>query len=144
MAMTSPESPPAALAPSAPHRLAVAGTPEPFAAPSGARPVGLVAILSKYSKILQVSLSERMTYRADFLLGTVLRFLPLVTTILLWQAVYKGSGRSDLEGFRYREMIAYLLLTHISRMFSSMPGLAAGISRDVRDGTLKRFLIQPV
>ena len=142
--MTSPESPPAALAPSAPHRLAVAGTPGPFSAPSGARPVGLVAIFSKYSKIFQVSLSERMTYRADFLLGTVLRFLPLVTTILLWQAVYEGSGRSDLEGFRYREMIAYLLLTHISRMFSSMPGLAAGIARDVRDGTLKRFLIQPV
>ena len=41
-------------------------------------------------------------------------------------------------------MIAYLLLTHISRMFSSMPGLAVGIARDVREGTLKRYLIQPV
>jgi len=68
----------------------------------------------------------------------------MITTILLWQAVYKGSGKSDLDGFRYREMIAYLLLTHISRMFSSMPGLAAGIARDIREGTLKRYLIQPV
>ena len=41
-------------------------------------------------------------------------------------------------------MIAYLLLTHISRMFSSMPGLAGGIARDIREGTLKRYLIQPV
>jgi ABC-2 type transport system permease protein len=41
-------------------------------------------------------------------------------------------------------MIAYLLLTHISRMFSSMPGLAAGIARDIREGTLKRYLIQPL
>ena len=41
-------------------------------------------------------------------------------------------------------MIAYLLLTHISRMFSSMPGLAGGIARDVREGTLKRYLIQPI
>ena len=85
-----------------------------------------------------------MTYRLDFLLGTVLRFLPLVTTILLWGAIYEGSGQSSLAGFRYREMIAYLLLTHISRMFSSMPGLAGGIARDVREGTLKRFLIQPI
>jgi ABC-2 type transport system permease protein len=68
----------------------------------------------------------------------------MVTTILLWQAVYQGSGKSQLNGFRYREMIAYLLLTHISRMFSSMPGLAAGIARDIREGTLKRYLIQPV
>ena len=41
-------------------------------------------------------------------------------------------------------MIAYLLLTHISRMFSSMPGLAGGIARDIREGTLKQYLIQPI
>jgi ABC-2 type transport system permease protein len=41
-------------------------------------------------------------------------------------------------------MIAYLLLTHISRMFSSMPNLAAGIAREVREGTLKRYLLQPM
>src|SRR5690349_25173356 len=70
----------------------------------------------------------------------------MVTTILLWKAIYEGAGRkeSDMAGFRYREMIAYLLLTHISRMFSSMPGLAGGIARDVREGTLKRYLIQPI
>ena len=41
-------------------------------------------------------------------------------------------------------MIAYLLLVHISRMFSSMPGLATGMARDIRDGTIKKYLIQPL
>ena len=98
----------------------------------------------KYFKIFRASLVERMAYRGDFLLGTLLRFLPMVTTILLWQAIYRGSGQSRLAGFDYREMIAYLLLTHISRMFSSMPGLAGGIARDIREGTLKKYIIQPV
>ena len=102
------------------------------------------AIFRKYFKIFRASLVERMTYRSDFFLATTLRFLPMVTTILLWRAVYQGSGRSRLAGFSYHEMIAYLLLTHISRMFSSMPGLAAGIARDIRDGGLKRYLIQPL
>ncbi len=105
---------------------------------------GPLATVRKYFRIFRASLVERMTYRGDFLLGTLMRFLPMITTILLWQAVYQGSGKSQLNGFRYREMIAYLLLTHISRMFSSMPGLAAGIARDIREGTLKRYLIQPV
>jgi ABC-2 type transport system permease protein len=102
--------------------------------------------LAKYLAIFRVSLSERMTYRLDFLVGTIFRFLPMVTTVLLWQAIYVGSGRkdSDLAGFSYNEMIAYLLLTHISRMFSSMPNLAAGIAREVREGTLKRYLLQPI
>jgi ABC-2 type transport system permease protein len=103
---------------------------------------------SKYLSIFSVSLKERMTYRGDFLLGTILRFLPMVTTILLWQAIYAGSGKSALGSvsvrFRYREMIAYLLLTNISRMFSSMPGLAGGIAREIREGTMKRYLVQPI
>lgn len=110
---------------------------------------GLVGTFRKYSKILRASLVERMTYRADFIFGTLLRFLPILTTILLWRAIYAGSSGGDpekgnLDGFRYTEMIAYLLLTNISRIFSSMPGLAAGISRDIREGTIKRYLIQPV
>jgi ABC-2 type transport system permease protein len=104
--------------------------------------------LTKYLSIFVVSLKERMTYRADFLLGTVLRFLPMVTTILLWQAIYKGSGQMSLGNkatqYTYNEMIAYLLLTNISRMFSSMPGLAGGIAREIREGTMKRYLIQPI
>ncbi len=105
---------------------------------------GPLATFAKYTKIFRVSLIERMTYRGDFLFGTILRFLPIVTTILLWKAIYESSGQTELGGFRYREMIAYLLLTNISRMFSSMPGLAGGIAREVREGTLKRYLIQPL
>lgn len=105
---------------------------------------GLVPTVRKYVKIFRASLKERMAYRSDFLLGTVLRFLPMVTTILLWKAIYEGSGKPTQAGFTYREMIAYLLLTNISRMFSSMPGLAGGIAKDIREGTLKRYLIQPL
>lgn len=113
-------------------------------------PRGPIVTLRKYSKILRASLVERMTYRADFILGTFFRFLPILTTILLWRAIYDGAGhgegpnRVDLKGFTYRQMIAYLLLTNISRIFSSMPGLAGGISKDIRDGTIKRYLIQPI
>ncbi len=100
--------------------------------------------LRKYWRIFRVSLIERMVYRGDFLLGTVLRFLPMLTTILLWEAVYAGSGRGQIAGYTLEEMIAYLLLVHISRMFSSMPGLASGIARDIRDGSIKKYLLQPI
>jgi ABC-2 type transport system permease protein len=101
-------------------------------------------VLRKYVNIFRVSLIERMAYRGDFLLGTLLRFLPVLTTVLLWRAVYAGAGDHKPGGFSERDMIAYLLLIHISRMFSSMPGLAGGIARDVREGTLKKYLLQPL
>src|SRR5579871_2413701 len=103
--------------------------------------------LRKYWNILRVSLIERLAYRGDFLLSGFLRFLPMLTTILLWTAIFHGAaqnGHDELAGYRYHQMIAYLLLVHVSRMFSSMPGLAAGIARDIRQGTLKKYLIQPL
>jgi ABC-2 type transport system permease protein len=106
-----------------------------------------LAALRKYSRIVRIALIERMAYRADFFLSTFLRFLPMLTTILLWHAIYAGAGKVEdgaMAGYRFREMIAYLLLVHISRMFSSMPGLANGIARDVRDGSLKKYLLQPI
>jgi ABC-2 type transport system permease protein len=101
--------------------------------------------LRKYRNIFRVSLIERMAYRGDFLLGTFLRFFPLITTILLWQAIYTGSGQDRLAGgYTLRQMVSYLLLIHISRMFSSMPGLSGGIAHDIRDGQLKKYLLQPL
>ena len=100
--------------------------------------------IRKYFNIFRVSLIERMAYRGDFLLGTILRFFPVITTILLWQAVYAGTERKSIGGFSEQKMIAYLLLIHISRMFSSMPGLSGNIARDIREGTIKKYLLQPL
>ncbi len=114
-----------------------------LAAPQGA---AVMVALRKYGKILRASLVERLAYRADFFLSTVLRFLPMLTTILLWQAIYAGAGENSAltDKFTLDQMISYLLLVHIGRMFSSMPGLAHGIARDVRDGNLKKYLLQPI
>jgi ABC-2 type transport system permease protein len=118
----------------------------------GVRPRGFREKFRKYAKIFRVTLVERMTYRTDFFVTTFLRFLPILTTVLLWQAIYSGVGAASgqttrqavMSGFSFDDMIAYLLLVNISRMFSSMPGLAGGISSDIRQGTLKKYLIQPI
>ncbi len=99
--------------------------------------------------ILRISLEERLVYRGDFALGTLMRFLPLVTQVFLWGAIFaRGRGAtgqpSTVAGYSYDEMIAYYLLTQVSRAFSSMPGLASGIALQIRDGEIKKYLVQPV
>lgn len=101
--------------------------------------------------ILRIALEERLVYRGDFALGTLMRFLPIITQIFLWAAVYEsvasGSGNKEstsLGGFRYGDMVAYYLLTMLARAFSSMPALASDISKQIRDGEIKRYLIQPI
>ena len=103
----------------------------------------------------KISIHERLIYRADFMLGTLMRFLPTLTQIFLWWAIYdvistpgvadqNGGPDGKIAGYRYGDMVAYYLLVIISRAFSSMPGLTRGIANQIRNGEVKKFLIQPV
>ncbi len=111
---------------------------------------GLRWRISLWWMILRTALEERLVYRGDFALGTLMRFLPIITQIFLWYAVFDSIGEPEGEnaamigGFGFREMVAYYLLTMIARAFSSMPGLASGIAQQIRDGEIKRYLIQPI
>jgi ABC-2 type transport system permease protein len=100
--------------------------------------------LATWWMILRICLEERLVYRADFALGTLMRFLPMITQIFLWYAIFEARGGKELVGYQYEQFVAYYLLTMVSRAFSSMPGLASGIARQIRDGEVKKFLIQPV
>ena len=41
-------------------------------------------------------------------------------------------------------MVAYYLLSMLGRAFSSMPGLASTVSKQIREGEINRYLIQPI
>ena len=102
------------------------------------------SVFGTYWTILRICIEERLVYRGDFALGTLMRFLPVITQTFLWTAVFAGSGRHDIAGYTRNDFIAYYLLTYVARAFSSMPGLASSIATQVRTGEIKKFLIQPI
>ena len=115
--------------------------------PGGAphlRPSSLVT----WWTILRTSIEERLVYRGDFALGTLMRFLPLVTQVFFWGAIFDALGavsaNATVAGYTNNEIIAYYLLTQISRAFSSMPNLSNSIALQIRNGEIKKFLVQPV
>jgi ABC-2 type transport system permease protein len=110
---------------------------------------GLWEPLATRWMILRIALAERLAYRGDFVLGTLMRFLPIITQIFLWWAIFQSINPEDphagrLAGYSFQDMVAYYLLTMLGRAFSSMPGLSSSIANKVRDGEIKKFLVQPV
>ncbi|PQO34794.1 ABC transporter permease [Bremerella cremea] len=109
----------------------------------------LAAKASTWWAIFQINFHEKLVYRGDFMLGTLMRFLPILTQIFLWSAIFsaKGGGEStgeEIAGYSYYNIVAYYLLSTVSRAFSSMPGLASGIALQIREGEIKKYLIQPL
>ncbi len=98
--------------------------------------------------IFRIALEERLAYRGDFALGTLMRFLPIITQIFLWAAVFEsvggGSATARVAGYSLHDMIAYYLLSMLARAFSSMPGLASTIAKQIREGEIKKYIVQPI
>lgn len=94
--------------------------------------------------ILKTAMEERLVYRGDFAFATLIRFLPIITQLFLWRAIYGGDSSNSLNGYTFAGMVSYYLLVMLSRAFSSMPGLANGIAMSVRDGSIKKYLLQPI
>lgn len=113
------------------------------------QPIAIQSKVTCWWMIFRIALEERLAYRGDFALGTLMRFLPIITQIFLWWAVFEsvGSGSADsnrLAGYSFHEMVAYYLLSMLGRAFSSMPGLASTVAKQIREGEIKKYLIQPI
>lgn len=68
--------------------------------------------------ILKTSVEERLVYRGDFVFATLIRFLPIVTQIFLWGAIYgihTSAPLKSIKGYSYQEMVAYYLLVMVGR-----------------------------
>jgi ABC-2 type transport system permease protein len=98
---------------------------------------------NKYWIILLTRIKEDLTYRTNYVAGALLRFLPMITTIFLWRAVY-GNGDTLHGGMDFRDVVAYYLLVYVSRGFSSMPNMTREISVDIKDGQLNKYLVKPL
>lgn len=94
--------------------------------------------------VLKTGIEERLVYRGDFAFSTLVRFLPIVTQVFLWNAIYAGDRTVLMQGYSYADMVAYYLLVMLARAFSSMPGLSTGIAQSVATGSVRKYLIQPV
>ena len=106
--------------------------------------VGLRGSLRIKWLILSTAMEERLVYRGDFAFATLVRFLPIITQVFLWNAIFAGDTTSSLNGYTYSTMVSYYLLVMVARAFSSMPGLSNGIAQSVRDGSVRKYLLQPV
>ena len=58
-------------------------------------PFTLFARLRTWWIILRISIEERLVYRGEFMLGTLMRFLPVITQIFFWAAVFSAASADN-------------------------------------------------
>ena len=97
--------------------------------------------MEKYLTIINVFWQRALTYRFTVLAYRVGETTELIVLIIMWTAIFQNTP--IIAGFTVKEMVTYLLIGYL---FQSMVRnfLADVIARDIKNGTLSMYLIQPM
>ncbi|MCL1823890.1 MAG: ABC-2 family transporter protein [Oscillospiraceae bacterium] len=99
--------------------------------------------ISKYTTVVKLGIQEAVEYRIDFLFNMINGCFTVFIQFFMWTAIYGTSENDVLYGFSYPQMMVYIIMAGILANVTST-GFEYEIADDIREGTLSRFLVQPI
>ena len=99
--------------------------------------------VKKYLHVLNIGIQNQLVYRVNFLFRACFSLLPLIATISLWRAVYRGQ-EGDVAGYTLAQMISYYLVVTLVDMFTAVNEDDWQIAADIREGNISQFLVKPI
>lgn len=82
-------------------------------------------------------------YRTDFVFGVAVVLFRVIISTFLWRAIFEGSQTLSVQGYSYRDLIVYLLLTNTTSLIFSFD-LCFKIGQLVKTGRLTTYLYRPI
>lgn len=104
-------------------------------------------MLKKYKPFLRASAMGMMTWRFNILVWVIVTVFEVACLIFLWLAVYSSSeGGIDavINGFTYKEMISYVVLTTVFGFVTFNNDTLWYINQDIIKGTIGNYVIKPI
>ncbi len=96
----------------------------------------------KYGAIGKITVKNQLMYAADLFIRTLFLLLILYVFTQLWSVTYEGAGEAVIGGYRYHELIWYLIFSESLTM--AMPKLHVTVEEEVKSGGIGYLLCRPV
>jgi ABC-2 type transport system permease protein len=95
--------------------------------------------------VVTIGFADALAYRGTFMLEIVFTFIPLVTSLLLWSAIYRAGGSGiAIAGFDLNQMLSYYIVMNILRLAAFVEDVQWTVTGQIKDGQLNAYLMRPV
>ena len=104
-------------------------------------------MLKKYKPFIRASAMDTMAWRFNILVWVIVTVFQVACLIFLWLAVYsssEGGIDASINGFTYKEMISYVVLTTVFGFVTFNNDTMWYINQDIRKGTIGNYVIKPI
>lgn len=98
-------------------------------------------IMKKYFVLINVFWQRSLAYRFTVLAYRVGEVFEVLILVFMWSAIYADAA--TIRGFTLREMLTYVLIGNLFNMVVRS-WAHQSVSRQIQEGTLSNFLVQPV
>jgi len=96
-------------------------------------------------QVFAIGFADALAYRGTFMLEIVFTFIPLVTSLLLWSAIYRSGGSGlAIAGFDLNQMLSYYIVMNILRLAAFVEDVQWSVTQQIKDGQLNAYLMRPV
>lgn len=101
--------------------------------------------LALFGHVASLEARKAMSYRADFWINVVVSFFAQLGVVwYLWEAIFRGTGKATIGGWDLPGMLQYYVLVILAGKLVRGQEFMAGVSQDIYDGGLSRYLLYPV
>ena len=104
-------------------------------------------MFKKYRPFIRASAMDMMAWRFNILVWVIVTVFEVACLIFLWLAVYsssEGGIDASINGFTYKEMITYVVLTTVFGFVTFNNDTLWNINQDIRKGTIGNYVIKPI
>lgn len=104
-------------------------------------------LIKKYKPFLRASAMDMLAFKFNILVWVFVTIFEVACLVFLWLAVYqssKGGFDASINGFTYKEMIVYVVLTTIFGFVSFNNETLWQINQDIIKGTIGNYIIKPI
>lgn len=104
-------------------------------------------MLRKYKPFLRASAMDMMAFKFNIIVWAIVTVFQVACLIFLWLAVYsssEGGFNAAINGFTYKEMISYVVLTTVFGFVTFNNDTMWFINRDIQQGTIANYVIKPI
>ena len=106
--------------------------------------LGTGNMMGKYIKVMNIGIQSNFIYRYNFMIQTISQFVPLITTVILWNAIFRSTTLPGVGGYSETQMICYFLLVALIGNIVGLWFQDYEITEDIRNGSINRFLLRPI
>ena len=99
--------------------------------------------MQKYWHVIKIGFANTLVYRVNFFARAAFSLIPLLATIYLWRAVYRGQS-AGVGGYSLAGMTSYYLRVTMVDTLTAVNEDDWQIAADIKDGNISQFLLKPI